>query len=492
MRKIYMLAFALLVSACYGIEKEEFAPLSPITFNEDAPSVINVNIGEELVFDALTVKSEKPVEYEWCFGRRKQSGDIYEMADIEVISNEPQVRYVFNRVGTYILRLKVDNGEDIQFKYFTLNVNSGMDEGLLILCSDEGGKGSLSFIKERTPEEVEAGEQEIYPDVFSLINPDQNLMNPTDIYLSVHEAKDVQYRSLLISTDDTEGSIFKLEPKTFEFYNRLPMKSETGASCLGFAGDAASGTTYNYAFMVGDNGHTYRYDLFGDFVVERADATATALVDKAFSDTYHTSSTAVKGTRKPVLYNENTLIQPGNANVKKLALSGYKIVNLCSSSTKNLLYVLLESETPGTYCIKYTTGTLGTYKDVLADFTPEEGLKMDRNSIMINSFRSKDVYYSYGDAVYRWGLTGQPASKPKIILPEGEQIMAMCTNYMGAFPDEDGDVFESLLYIATYNPDRAGKKGSVYIYKFSDDSLLKSYEGICDKPVKLLWKYRIS
>lgn len=492
MKKIYMLAFALLVSACYGIENEEFAPLSPITFN-DAPSVINVNIGEELVFDALEVKSEKPVEYEWSFGRRKQTGDIYEMADITLISNEPEVRYTFNRVGTYILRLKVDNGEDIQFKYFTLNVNSGMDEGLLILCSDESGKGSLSFIKERTPEEVEADAQEIYPDVFSLINPDQTLMNPTDIYLSVHEAKDVQYRSLLVSTNDAEGSIFKLEPKTFEFYNRLSMKSETGASCLGFAGDAASGTTYNYAFMVGDNGHTYRYDLFGDFVVERADATATALVDKAFSDTYHTSSTAVKATRKPILYNENMLIQPVNAKVTKLAASGYRIVNLCSSSTKNLLYVLLESESnPGTYCIKSSTGTLGSYKAVLADFTLEEGLKMDRNSIMVNSFRSADVYYSFDNAVYRWGLTSKPATTPKIILPEGEQIVAMCTNYMGAFTDESGEVFETLLYIATYNPARSGKKGSVYIYKFKDDSLIKSYEGICDKPVKLLWKYRIS
>ena len=118
---------------------------------------------------------------------------------------------------------------------------------------------------------------------------------------------------------------------------------------------------------------------------------------------------------------------------------------------------------------------------------------MDRNSIMVTSFNAPDfIYYSYDNAIYRWTPTTLPPTSPKITLPKGEQIMSMCTNFMGSFQGAEG-TFETLLYVATWNPDRAGEnKGSVYIYQFSDDSLVKKYEGICAKPVKIMYKYRIS
>ena len=199
------------MTACYGIKDEDFPELSAITFSE-VSDVIDVNIGEELVYTDLKVNSSLPVTYEWSYGQRKQTGTQQDMASITVISDKADIRYTFNRVGTYILRLKADNGEDIQFKYFTLNVNSGMDEGVLVLCDDDV-KGTLTFIKQ-LPENAGADEQEIFPDVFSLINPGQELKKPTDMFISAYTSKEVQYRSLLISTADENGTIFKLEPKT--------------------------------------------------------------------------------------------------------------------------------------------------------------------------------------------------------------------------------------------------------------------------------------
>ena len=152
------------MTACYGIKDEDFPELSAITFSE-VSNVIDVNIGEELVYTDLKVNSSLPVTYEWSYGQRKQTGTQQDMASINVISDKADIRYTFNRVGTYILRLKADNGEDIQFKYFTLNVNSGMDEGVLVLCDDDV-KGTLTFIKQ-LPENAGADEQEIFPDVFS-------------------------------------------------------------------------------------------------------------------------------------------------------------------------------------------------------------------------------------------------------------------------------------------------------------------------------------
>ena len=190
------------MTACYGIKDEDFPELSAITFSE-VSDVIDVNIGEELVYTDLKVNSSLPVTYEWSYGQRKQTGTQQDMASITVISDKADIRYTFNRVGTYILRLKADNGEDIQFKYFTLNVNSGMDEGVLVLCDDDV-KGTLTFIKQ-LPENAGADEQEIFPDVFSLINPGQELKKPTDMFISAYTSKEVQYRSLLISTADENG-----------------------------------------------------------------------------------------------------------------------------------------------------------------------------------------------------------------------------------------------------------------------------------------------
>lgn len=132
----------------------------------------------------MQVESELPVTYEWAYGKPKASDkDEYAMESIEVISDKADIRYTFNRIGTYLLRLKVDNGECIVYKYFTLNVNSGLDEGILILSNDAEGSGTLTFIKKRTEDEIAANEQEIYPDIFASINPDNPLKKGTSMYI---------------------------------------------------------------------------------------------------------------------------------------------------------------------------------------------------------------------------------------------------------------------------------------------------------------------
>ena len=59
-----------MVAACYSLEDEQYAELSPITFN-DVSSTIDVMAGDELVYDKLEVTSEFPVTYEWAYGPKK-------------------------------------------------------------------------------------------------------------------------------------------------------------------------------------------------------------------------------------------------------------------------------------------------------------------------------------------------------------------------------------------------------------------------------------
>lgn len=164
-------------------------------------------------------------------------------------------------------------------------------------------------------------------------------------------------------------------------------------------------------------------------------------------------------------------------------------MNVASDRDANKTYVLLQSvTTPTSYSIQYTTGSLSAFKAV-EDFTAET-LNMDKNSIMVNAKNSADVYYNYNNKVWRWGLTTAPSEShvSTIVIPEGETITAMGTNFMGDFPDGTD---ESLLYVATYNESTG--KGSVYVYDILTESLVTSYKDVCNgRPVKLLYKYRIS
>lgn len=479
---------ALAAVSCFGIDEGNYKELAPITFNE-VSSVIDVDLGQELVFDKLQVTSDKPVEYQWAYGPKKTlaAKDEYEMESMEVISSDPQIRYSFKKLGQFILRLRVDNGESIEYKYFTLNVNSGLDEGLCILNTNADGNSALTFIKKRTEDEVAANEQEIWPDVFKTINSDQALTNATDIFMSFHE-KDGVYAQILISTNDERGTIYKLEPKTFVLMAMNRMQEQVGTYCAGFTGHNASGATYNYTLMCGADGHTYRYDLFGDFIGERFDATAAGLVNRTYTMLYSTNNKYSSTNLKSLLYNETTIFQPGNGKVTAQTLSGYKIVNMASDRDANKTYVLLQSESdPTSYTIKYTTGSLGAYKAV-KDFTAET-LNMDKNSIMVNAKNSADVYYNYDNKVWRWGLTAEPSATnvSSIVIPAGEAITAMGTNFMGDFPDGTD---ESLLYVATYNESTG--KGSLYVYDILTETLVNTYTDVCEgKPVKLLYKYRI-
>ena len=164
-------------------------------------------------------------------------------------------------------------------------------------------------------------------------------------------------------------------------------------------------------------------------------------------------------------------------------------MNVASDRDANKTYVLLQSvTTPTSYSIQYTTGSLSAFKAV-EDFTAET-LNMDKNSIMVNAKNSADVYYNYNNKVWRWGLTAAPSESPvsTIVIPEGETITAMGTNFMGDFPDGTD---ESLLYVATYNESTG--KGSLYVYDILTEALVTSYKDVCNgRPVKLLYKYRIS
>ena len=122
---------------------------------------------------------------------------------------------------------------------------------------------------------------------------------------------------------------------------------------------------------------------------------------------------------------------------------------------------------------------------------------MNANTRIVTTKLNGNAYYDYDNKIYHWAMTGVdpvvPAegAKPDITLPDGEQIMDICTN---AVPSTSSAVVDDdQLLIATYNPTATGRKpGSFYVYSLKTMEKVKEYVGICEKPVAVAYKFPTS
>lgn len=492
------------MAGCYGVEPHEYNQLSPLTITSSSDT-INVNLGETLVYNGLDVVSARDVTFEWSYGAPKAGTDIsqHTFSSVEVISDTRTIDYAFSKVGSYILRLKADNGESIVYKYFTLNVNSGYDEGVAILCNDEEGNGSLAFVRTLTREDIAKGEQQVLENIFSVEG--KQLKNGTSLYMGHNTYSNVTYSGFVIGTADEDGSIYQMDCKTFELY-AVAKASDFDAKCAELGGEYAEDKSSFGCFFRSQDGRLFRYDMNGGFINEMTDLTYK--IDRCFAGLIRSGSiSTAKTTRTPFFFNEKYAgtRRTSSAGIHTLSEEGWKVINMAFSRSYEIypVHVLFQSETdPTSYKIKvssvgwYNWGTYSEkdddgntqYYDTEYTFTAKT-LNMDKNSKIISSFYSSDSYYVYNNAIYRWNRTSAPGTRPAITLPDGELIRDIATNHMG----RASIAGENYLYVATYNPSRSGEhKGSLYVYNFSDDTLAAKYEGICDDPAAVIYKYRIN
>lgn len=489
---IFVLGAAFAVSSCFGIDDENYPQLSPISI-ETSSDTLNVTQGIEFVYTGMTVKSDLETTYEWAYGRPASGHQIsdHKFASYTTISTSKTIDYTFPTIGSFLLRLKVDNGESIEYHYFTLNVNSGFDEGIVVLNNDSEGNGKMSFFKTLTAAEEEAGEQSFFEDIFGVSFPEYKLKNGTDMVMSYSTIKKVLYTGFLVATNDGEGSIYQIEPKTFEMV-KVSKMAENGTYCREFGGENA-GVSYLINFFIGANGCPFSYDYQIGYINPLTDVFPSVL-DRCATTVNRSSATAAT-TVEGIFVGDDGLYQKENTSTVIYNPEGYKIVNIAAKRTGTQstgLYILEQSTTdPTSFRITNASAKRFIAKSIksVATFTADN-VCMDKESKIIGTINSNDVYYTYNNAIYRWSLTTKPSTSPSITLPDGEQIRDIATNFNGK---EKGTAGEEYIYVVTYNPDRAGdKKGSLYVYNVSDETLAKSYEGYFYDPASVIYKYRIN
>ena len=511
MKKIIfsILLTSSLFTACFKVdESTDYGYLTPISVTA-VSDTINVSIGQTLSYNGMTVKSDLPVSYEWVYGLQNATGnaDNPTFKSKTLISTTPTIDYTFNSIGRYLLRCRMDNGESIEYKYFTLNVNSGFDEGVAILSNDAEGNAAVSFLKPLTADDIASGEQEFYYNIFE----GYSIKNGTDMFMSDNamSIKDktgasttVNYGAFLVATADEDGTIYQFEPKTTELFTTVKFRTSYNTTVKSFGGEyAASGGFANY--LLGADGNCYRYDMQVANINILTDLQELGRVEHSFGAVNRASATSASKQEAWFFNKDSVYVRASSsAGAKFFTMPGYTVVNVASKRTASssaYIYALFvkdreagESDTDP-LTIKIQSGGSGTWgkasMSTPSTFTVDR-LCMDSNSRIVNTLASNDVYYTFDNAIYRWGLTTAPSSSPAITVPDGELIRDINVNFKGK---AKGTAGEDLLYVVTYNPSRASAhKGSLYVYDIATQTLVKSFEGVFDDPVRVIYKYRLN
>lgn len=480
------LCCGIALASCYGLDEENFRELAPITVT-GLDQTIYTKATEKLHLDKIRIESAngQAVDCEWAYGKPKD--DFPGMADTMFLSNSPTLDYTFNNAGSYVLRLKVDNGESIGFHYYELRVQAGFDEGYLVLCNDNDGAGSLAFVKKRSPQEEAEGAQEVWDDLLT-INSQYDFRNMRDVYVFSSTSES----GILMTSGDADGSVYRLDPTTMEVTFRVKAMEEYGTCTGRILGEKTSRGHFSYA--IGDDGKAYRYEFTADLLAVRQ---TPYPVKYGYQSYYATTST---GTRVPLMFSENGVVGFPNSNIKGFPIpEGFEAVNAAGTRVGTEAYYVIARSTEGTprkiQVIKSNSGI--SAQNTVIEYNESLPALIDRNSTMIPTKLNDNVYYNYDNKIYHWAMTSVSPTLPvegdqaDITLPDGEQIMAICSN---AKPSTSSTVIDDdMLLIATYNPTAKDRKpGSLYIYSLKTMKAVKEYVGICEKPVAVTYKFPTS
>ena len=200
---------------------------------------------------------ELPLAYEWSYGTLNTDEDgmaSYPIKDsLHIVSHDPELKYAFRELGTFGLRLRVDNGETIRYKYFVLQVDTEFSEGITILSRDGDGKGRISFMRTLTKEEINTGKVPVFrTDIMELINPGTKMEDVTDM---------VQVNNRLLVCSGDAGRIYNMDSRTFDIEGMTSFKElYPGCAFVKFAGVSAN----NNIYLVSRDRRGYVYDYVLD------------------------------------------------------------------------------------------------------------------------------------------------------------------------------------------------------------------------------------
>ncbi len=449
-------------------------------------------VAEVMVPVRIEAEAEQTLEgyelsYEWKTGFIKEYDreGKPQMDSLGLISESKILEHSFNRVGEFLVRLRVYNEFGSTFYYMTVEVKAGMERGLMVLSSDDAGKGSLTFcsVERGANELLQAKAEDFEPDAWARIKPDYELVGARDMVVMDFG----NYKNSVFVLSASRQCMYELDQNSLLVLRKIDLtilqkdiKPVALVPCR-----------MNMAVMT-EAGQVVCSEL-GQF----------GLLDDRWG-------TKMKGIK---LYQGVTMLDGGPISIPIVAdnenervevygninktpvnsgsdFQGRRIVNFALvgfPDSRSLLVVSEPKNNPDKVWITIYQPMFNVdYYDEM--FKKESGyqeneyslsapLTLDMQSDMVYNRQYNVMFYNSGNTVYRWRYTSGFSDSHQTSLPGNGEITCMAESPDGEY-----------LYVGAYDAAAAGLKGSVYIYTTKDLQLVKSFIGITDKPLKLFYK----
>lgn len=436
----------------------------------------------------------KPLTYTWEI-------------DQKVYSQDPELVFVGNELGSFRCRLIVENEDGKAFYPFSLNVNSPYEEGLAVISCDENGKSMLSFMMKQRTENIE--EHFYEGDCFALNNPDFDFIdNVVDVMLC-------DKNLLLMCKGNDAGqpaAIYYLNNKTFvlENYVYVPEYSDFRPFKFLMPANSTAGTLYP---IICENGKIYDFSpTEGAVELSRrykSTYSLCAMVYDSGSVVYnnvYTWDNKLNGLSMlyncygPYLCSSTYLVDmvktPEEELKEKNYFNGYELVFMFlprvvgqTSMYGQDLYVVtkkgaLYQKTHLSATFWYTNEETGqpdlAYKD-----TRMAGLStgLTATSPYVATAKYGYLLYGQGNKVMRWIYEGSQMLNAVTASFEVGTPNAVITSMELSQDHEE-------TFVAFYEPDEEGLNGHVWVFNTEKGELLRKYDNICNRPVKVIYKRR--
>ena len=480
---VFVVLFTL--TGCYKDDSTTFnREVTLVEIHSNVNDTLNFYLGDQIVITPEFSVEEAELTCEWGMGEYSidpQSGKV--STSFKKIATSKNLAYRTTDLGHFYLRQIVSNSYGNTIRYYHVFVNSEFEEGHLILGRREDGKGSLAFMKALTPEEVEEGLTPAFrQNLFAYINEGKEIeVDPIDC--------SKVFNHLYILCGEAQR-VYQLDAKSFQIRYEYDYKRYQPdfipLNLITFDGEWC----YNL-YSTSKNGGVAGVQWSGLDIFPFRSVPPNIIYDKVTHRPDPRSMTSCRAcyanTKEGILYASGLDMQNPPSYMSYLPcynhFVGREIIQLCLDKDLNVLVYSKEGNV-------YRKTKIGSYITSFSDFSSLDIIFEEVCSTNVNlltketQFIPNDLFncafFFHENKIYKWfyNQSDIPAT-PFITLPEGELITTI---------NQSDDHHQ--LYVGTYNSSRSPLKGSFYIHNTETGARVNTYEGVSDRPVKVMYKVK--
>lgn len=433
-------------------------------YGMDENKIYNLDKNEVFTLDITKYVSQTdnslPLSYEWDM-------------DYQLISSESVLHLEGEHLGVFPMRVKVSNEHGSAFYRFSLSVNSPYEEGIVVL-SEAGDKTAMFSFLRTGDNGALSNNWDFVTHCLTLNNPEITFPKaPTDVAKRADQ--------LFISFKE-QPSVYIVNTKTFEVENivRTPEYPDFVPEKLLIPDNAA-----RTAVACCENGKVYNLATLEGIVLPHSDLTSTYSMSYGYFGGYNLCN-YLWDTEYGSLCYYNGYGVMFLQDIEPVWEGEHEPVAMFEDKKDDSFTVLTRREGV------YWKTTLGNNIYLYDDDYNLLGIDIrDRRALVgtpdleaapyVGSSLFQELIYAEGNKLYRWFYSDPafPTAPWAEIDLDNAQITSLALS-----PDQ------KQLYVGVCQTEASGLNGYLYILDSNRGTVIKTYNNIGYKPVKIIYKIK--